>query len=185
MSYKNIKLKTSVLTQNEDFELSDRSYSVLDVQHYLEYITKKHGTFIDNPPVKTYVNKLENRITFKIRTGYNLEFRTSKEIKLLESTKSNSTKDKNGENVPRLETTKIVLNHCNIVTKDYQQDSRVLYIFVPNKSFSQLLNISPKNFIFLKTFNSEFSFVEVWFADCNSKLLEKEDYFSYLLKCKI
>ena len=85
--------------------------------------------------------------------------------------------------MPRLETTKIVLNHCNIVTKDYQQDSIVLYIFVPNKSFSQLLNISPKNF--LKTFNSEFSFVEVWLADCNSKLLEKEDYFSYLLKCKI
>ena len=59
--------------------------------------------------------------------------------------------------MPHLEITKIVLDHCNIVTKDYEQDSRVLYIFVPNKSFSRLLDISPKNFIFLKTFNSEFS----------------------------
>ena len=59
--------------------------------------------------------------------------------------------------MPHLEITKIVLDHCNIVTKDYEQDSRVLYIFVPNKSLSQLLDISPKNFIFLKTFNSEFS----------------------------
>ena len=63
----------------------------------------------------------------------------------------------------------------NIVNNDYQQDSRVLYTFVPNKSFGQLLDISPKNFIFLKTFNSECSYIEVWFADQNSKPLEIED----------
>ena len=66
------------------------------------------------------------------------------------------TKDKNGENVPHLEITEVVLVHCNIVNNDYQQDSRVLYIFVPNKPFGSLLEISPTNHIFLKTFNSEY-----------------------------
>ena len=70
----------------------------------------------------------------------------SETIKLLESTKSKTTKDKNGENVPHLEITEVVLVHCNIVNNDYQQDSRVLYTFVPNKSFGQLLDISPKKF---------------------------------------
>ena len=69
-------------------------------------------------------------------------------MKLLGSTKSKITKDENGENPPHLEITEVVLIHCNIVKDVYQQDLRVLYIFVPNKSFSQLLNISPKNFIF-------------------------------------
>ena len=96
-------------------------------------------------------------------------------MKLLGSTKSKITKDENGENVPHLETIEEVLIHCNIVSNDYQQDSRVLYTFVPNKSFGQLLDISPKNFIFLKTFNSEFSYIESWFTDQNSKPLEIED----------
>ena len=77
-------------------------------------------------------------------------------MKLLGSTKSKATKDKNSENVPRLEITEVVLIHCKIVNSDYQQDSRVLYTFVPNKSFGQLIDISPKNFMFLKTFVSEF-----------------------------
>ena len=80
-------------------------------------------------------------------------------MKLLGSTKSKTTKDENGENVPHLDFTEIVLIHCDFVNNDYQQDSRVLYIFVPNKSFGQLSNISPKNFIFLKTFNSEFLYI--------------------------
>ena len=75
-------------------------------------------------------------------------------MKLLENTKRKITKDKNGENVPHLEITEVVLIHCNIVNNDYQQDSRVLYTFLPNKLFGQLLDISPKNFIFLKPFNS-------------------------------
>ena len=102
-------------------------------------------------------------------------------MKLFGSTKSKITKDKNGENVPYLEITEIVLIHCNIVNNDYQQDSRVLYTFVPNKSFGQLLDISPKNFIFLKTFNSEFSYIEVWFTDQNSKPLEIEDKINITL----
>ena len=72
-------------------------------------------------------------------------------MKLLESTRNKITKDENGENVPRLEITEVVLVHCDIVNNDYQQDSRDLYTFAPNKLFGQLLDISPKHFIFLKT----------------------------------
>ena len=80
-----------------------------------------------------YVNKIENRITLRIKTGYYLELLTPETIKLLGSTKSKITKDKNSENVPHLEITAVILVHYNIVNNDYQQDSRVLYIFVPNK----------------------------------------------------
>ena len=82
-------------------------------------------------------------------------------MKLLWSTKSKITKDQTGENVSRLEITEVVLIHFNIVNYDYQQDSRVLCTFVPNKSFGQLLDISPKHFIFLKSFNSELSYIQV------------------------
>ena len=80
-----------------------------------------------------------------------------------------------------LEITEVVLVHCNIVNNNYQQDSRVLYTFVPNKSLGQLLDISPKKFIFLKTFDSEFSYIEVWFTDQNSKQLEIEDKINITL----
>ena len=102
-------------------------------------------------------------------------------MKLLGSTKNKITENENGENVLHLEITEVVLIHCNIVNNDYQQDSRVLYTFVPNKSFGQLLDISPKNFIFLKTFDSEFSYIEVWFTDQNSKPLEIEDKINITL----
>ena len=74
-----------------------------------------------------------------------------------------------------------MLVHCNIVNNDCQQDSRVLYTFVTNKLFGQLLDISPKNFRFLKTFNLEFSHIEVWFTDQNSKPLEIEDKINITL----
>ena len=94
-----------------------------------------------------------------------------KQCKLLGSTENKITKDENGENAPHLEITEVVLVHCNIVNNDYQQDLRVLYTFVPNKSFGQLLDISPKKILFLKTFDSKFSYIEVWFTDQNCKLL--------------
>ena len=111
---------------------------------------------IDNPSIRIYINKIENRIIFKIKTGYNLEFLTSETIKLLGSTENKITKDKNGDSVPHLDITEVVLVHCNIANIDYQQDSNVSYIFVPNKLFGSLLEIFPKNHIFLKIFNSEF-----------------------------
>ena len=92
-------------------------------------------------------------------------------MKLLGGNKSKITKNENGENVLKLEITEVVLVNCNIGNDSYQQDSRVVYTFIPNKSFSQLLDISPKNLIFLNTFNSEISCIEVWYTDPNSKPL--------------
>ena len=86
-------------------------------------------------------------------------------MKLLGSTKSEITKDKNEENVPHTEITEVVLVHCTIINNDYQHDSRVLYTFITNKSFGQFLDISPKKKIFLKRFNSVFSYIEVWFTE--------------------
>ena len=96
-------------------------------------------------------------------------------MKLLGSTKSKITKDKNGENVLHLEITEVVLVHCNTVNNDYQQEPGVLYTFVPNKLFGSLLEISPTNHIFLKTFNLEYDEIKVWFTDQNSQPLEIED----------
>ena len=96
-------------------------------------------------------------------------------MKLLGSIKNKITKDNNGENVPHLEITEVVLVHCNIVNNDYQQDLRVLYTFVRNKPFGSLLEISPTNRIFLKTFNSKYDKIKVWFTYQNSQPLEIED----------
>ena len=143
-SYNNNKFKISASTWYDELELPDGSYSVSDIQDYFEYILKKHGENVDNPSIKIYVNKIENRITFKIKSGYTLELLAKETMKLLRSIESKITKNKSGENVPHLEITEIVLIHCNIVNNDYQQDSRVLYIFVSNKPFGNLLEISPK-----------------------------------------
>ena len=134
-SYNNNKFKISAPTWNEEFTLPDGSYSVSDIQDYFEYILRKHRENTDKPSIQIYINKIENRITFKIKSGYSLELLTQETMKLLESTTNKIAKDENGENVPRLEITEVVLVHCNIVNNDYQQDSRVLYTSVPNKSF--------------------------------------------------
>ena len=170
-SYQNNKIKRSTPTWNDKLELLDGSYSVSDIQDYLEYIFKKHGENTDKPSVQIYVNKIENRVTFKIKDGYSLELLTPETMKLLGSTKNKITKDKNGENVPHLEITEVVLVHCNIVNNDYQQDSRVLCTFASNKTFGSLLEISPANHISLKAFNLEFQTIEVWFTDQNSEPL--------------
>ena len=96
-------------------------------------------------------------------------------MKRLATIKNKVTNDENDENVPHLEITEVVVIHCNIVNNNYQQDSRALYKFVPNKTFGQLLDFSPKNYVFLKTFDSEFSYIQVWFTDENSIPLEIED----------
>ena len=105
-------------------------------------------------------------------------------MKLFGSTENEITKYKNGENVLYLEFTEVVLVFCNIVDNDYQQNSRVLYIFVPNKPIGSLLDVSPTNFIFLKTINSEFQEIEVWFTDKNSQPLEIEDRINLTLVIK-
>ena len=164
-TYKNNKFKISAPKWNEVFELLDGSYSVSDIQDYFEYILKNHGGKTDNPSIRIYINKIEDITTFKFKTVYYLELLAAEAMKLLGSTKSNITQDQNGEIVPHLEITEVVLVHCNIVSSNYQQDSRVLYTFIPNESFDQLLDIYHKNSIFVKNFNSEFSYTEVLFTD--------------------
>ena len=95
-------------------------------------------------------------------------------MELLGSTENKITKNKNGENVPYLEITEVVLVHCIIANNGYQQDSRVLYTFVPNKPLGSLLQFFPANHIFLKSFNSAFQTIEVWFTDHDSQPLEIE-----------
>ena len=105
-------------------------------------------------------------------------------MKLLGTTENKITKDKNGENVPHLEITEVVLVHCHIVHNHYQQDSSVSYTVVPNKPFGSLSEISPKNHIFLKTFNSEYDEIKVWFTDENNQPLEIEDRINLTIMIK-
>ena len=183
-SYDNNKFKISAPTWSDEFELPDRSYSVSDIQDYFEYILKKLGETVDDPSIRIYVNKIENRILFKIKNGYYLELLTPETIKLLGITESKVTRDMNGREVPHLEVIELVLVHCNLFNNDYQQDSRILYTVVPNKPFGSLLQISSTNHIFLKTFNSEFQETKVWFTDETSKQLEVEDKINLTLIIK-
>ena len=183
-SYNNNKFKISVPTCNDKFELSDGSYSVSDIQDYFEYILKKHGEKTDKPSVQIYVNKIENRITCKTKDGYSLELLTSENMKLLGTTENKIAKDKNREIVSHLEIKEVVLVHCNIANNDYQQDSRLLYTFIPNKPFISLLEIYPTNHVFLKTFNSEYDEIKLWFTDKNSRPLEIEDRINLTMAIK-
>ena len=166
-SYKSNEFKISAPTWSDEFELSDGSYSISDIQDYFEYILKKQSESVDDPPIEIFVSKNENRITFKIKNGYYLELLTPATMKLLGNTERKITGEKNGENVPHLQVAELVLFHCNIVD--------LLYIFVPNKPFGTLLEISPSNHIFLKTFNSEFQEIKEWFTDQNNNPSEVED----------
>ena len=173
--YNNNKFKISAPTWNDEFNLPDGSYSFSDIQDYFEYIIKKHETIADNPPVRTYVNKIRNWIIFKIKTGYKLELLTKETMQLLGSSKKDIDQNKNGEIVPRLETVEVLLVHCNLENNNYQQVSKVLFTFVPNKQFGQLITITPHSPTMLKTTNVEFSFIEIWFTDQNNRPLEIED----------
>ena len=96
-------------------------------------------------------------------------------MKLLGSTKKDVDQDKDREYVPKLESVKVALVHCNLVNNNYQQTSKVLFTFVPNKQFGQLINIAPQSLTMLSTTNTEFLFIEVWFTDQNSEPLKIED----------
>ena len=142
-AYNNDKFKISTPTWNDKYDLPDESYSISDIQDYFEYIIKKHETIADNPPVQIYVNKIKNGIVLKIKTGYKLELLSPETMKLLGSTKKDVDQDKDGEDVPKLESIEVVLVHCILVNKNYQQASKVLFTFVPNKQFGQLITIAP------------------------------------------
>ena len=135
----------------------------------------------EHPPVQIYPNKIKNRIVSEIKTGYKLELLTPETMKSIEKGKKDSEKDKEGENVPKLEYVEVVLVHCNLVKNDYQHASKVLFSSVSNKQFGQLINISPHSLTMMNTINTEFSFVEVWFTDQVSKALETEDNVNFTI----
>ena len=120
------------------------------------------------------MNEIKNRIVFKIKTGYTLELLTPETMKLLESTKKDVDKDKDGENVPKLESVEVVLVDSNLVKNDYQHTSKVLFTFIPNKQFRQLINISQYSLTMINTVHTECSSAEVWFTDQTIKALEIE-----------
>ena len=144
-SYNKNKFKILTPTWNDKFELTNGSCSVSGIQDYFEYTFLKNGDKIVNLSIRIYVNKNERRITFKIKRGYHLELLTPEIMKLFGSTENNIAKDKNDENVPHLEITEVVLVHCNFVNNYYQQDSRIVYTFIPKKPFGSLLQISSTN----------------------------------------
>ena len=125
--------------------------------------------------MQIYTNKIKNRIIFKIKIGCKLKLLSNETMTLLGSTKKDVHQEKDGEDVPKLESVEVVLVHCNLVNNNYQQASKVLFTFVTNKQFGQLINISPHSLTMLNTTNTEFSSIELWFTDQNSKPLEIED----------
>ena len=151
--YNNNKFKISAPTWNDEFDLPDGSYSISDIQNYFEFIIKKHETLTENLSIQIYPYKIKNRIVFKVKTGYKLELLSPETMKLLGSTKKDVDQDKDGEDVPKLESVEVVLVHCNLVNNSYQQASKVLFTFVPNKQFGQLITISPHSLTVLKTTN--------------------------------
>ena len=157
----NNKFKISAPTRNDTFDVPDGSYSIAARQNYFEYIIKKHETITDVSPVLIYVNEINNRIVFKIKSGYKLELLSKETMKLLGSSTNTIDGDKNSELVRKLEIVDLVLVHCNVVNNSYQQALKVLFTFVPNKKYSQLITISPETLIMLKTVNTEFSFIEI------------------------
>ena len=134
----------SAPTWNDTFDLSVGSYA----------------------PAEIYPYKIKNRIVFKIKTGYKLELLSSETMKLLGSAKKDVDQNKNGDEVPKLESVEVVLVHCI---------QKYCLLFVSNKQFGQLINISPHSLTMLGTTNTKFSFIGMWFTDQNSEPVEIED----------
>ena len=141
--------------------MPDGWYNISEIQDYIEHIIKKHEIVGENAQILIYANTVNNRIVFKIKSGYKLELLSKETMKLLGSTNDIIDADKNSENVPRLENVEVVLVHCNLLNNSYQQHSRVLFTFVPIKQYGQLINISPHSLVFLKTMNTDFSEIEI------------------------
>ena len=118
---------------------------------------------------------------FKIKDGYKLELQTPEIIKLFGRTKKLIDKTKNGEKIPILEVAEVVLIQCTLLDNQYQQKSKVLYTFTPNKSYAYLLNAEPSNLLFLKTYNTQFVGIMITFTNQNGRPLEIEEKFNLTL----
>ena len=117
----------------------------------------------------------EKQNCFQIKNRLQTGIVISRNNKTIREYKKYVDKDKGGEDVPKLESDEVVLVHCNLVNNSYQQASKVLFTFVPNKQFGQLITISPHLLTMLKTINAEFQSIQLWFTDQNNRPLEIED----------
>ena len=129
-SYNNNKFKISSPTWSETFDLPVGSYEISDIQDYFIKMINKHEK--EKSPILMYTNEVRNRLNFKIKIGYKLELLIKEKLlgdgPLID-------KDKNSKNVPQLDQVEYVLFHCNLVSYQYLQNFKLLYEFVPDKSF--------------------------------------------------
>ena len=161
--YNNNKFKISGPTWSETFDLPNGSYEISDIQDYFLKIIQKHESAIktnENSPVLIYPNEVKNRIVFKIKTSYKLELLTKETQKLLGNGPV-IDKDKNSINVPQLDQVESILLYCNLVRNQYLQNSKLLYEFVPDKKFGQLISVKPPAFIQCKTSDTLFDYIEI------------------------
>ena len=178
----NNKFKISGPTWSETLDLPDGSYEISDIQDCFSKMINKHEKVETNEEstILIYPNGVKSRIVFKIKTGYKLEL-LSKETQKLLGDGPIIDKDKNSKNVPQLDQVEYVLLHCNIVENDYLQNSKLLYEFVPDKKFGQLIFVKSPAFIQCKTSDSIFDYIEIWFTDENNKSLQIDDKVSVTL----
>ena len=174
--YNNDKFKISGTIWSETFDLPDGSYDIQDciLKMKINHDKVEKG---EDSPILVYPDIVKNRINFKIKTGYKLELLTKETQKLLGDGPM-IDEDKNSKNVPQLDQVEYVLLHCNIVQNDYLQNSKLLYEFVPEKTFGQLISVQPPVFIQCKTSDSIFDYIEIWFTDQNNNSLQTEDKVS-------
>ena len=155
--------------------MPDGSYSVLDIQDYIEYIIKRYETLPAIHPIHVYIDRINNILVFQIKDGYKLEIQWPETMKLFGSTKRLIGQTKNGEKVPSIEVVELVLVQCNLVDNSHQQKFKVIYTFMPNKSYAYLLNVEPSNLVFLKTYNTDSDEIIITFTDHNGGPFEVED----------
>ena len=175
--YNNNKFRLFAPTWSEDVTIPDDSYEISQIQNYfLDEVIKKYESDVksnEQSPILTYANRILNRITFRIKTGYKLELLTNETMRLFGDGPITDT-TKNGENVPRLEIVRNVLVFCNLVENVYLQDIKLLFSFA-NSRFGSLLSITPQMLKYCDTVDSIFDYIEISFADQNGRLLEIDD----------
>ena len=149
-----------------------------DIQDYfvsdIECIIKKHKTLTTIPPIHVCIDRINNRLVFKMKNGYKLELQTPETMKLLQAF-AKINREKYEAKVSSLERVEVVLAQCNLVDNQYQQKFEVLYPFTPNNSYAYLLNAEPRNLVFLKTYNTVLDEIIITFMDQNSRTLEVQD----------
>ena len=174
-------------TWSEDVTIPDGSYEISQIQiYFLDEVIKNNESIVksnEQSAILIYANRILNRVTFRIKTGYKLELLSKETVRLLEDEPIIDT-TKNGESVPRQEIVRNVLDVCNLVENVYLQDSKLLFSFVPNSRFGSLLSITPEVLKYCVTVDSIFDYIEISFEDQNCRPLEVDDDITVMIIIK-